>query len=289
VSLDVQNAGSAVTDQIASLRTIIRSKPSAILVDAASPTALNATVQQACNAGILVFSYDQIVTAPCAYKLLIEDNPAIATDMLTWLATKLHGKGNILMDYGFPGVQFSTTLVSTWHQMLKTKYPGIHIVGTYTSQINPAVEQQQLSTVLAAHRNINGILSQAYCSSQLSALKQANLKKVPMTCLAVNGNATAAANAHVPAFMFGAPAWVGGLAIERAVMLLEKTAKFPKTDLVWNTNFVTKEGNVSFAHKEKVAVLKPNVNYFPTKPAGLVIPVTYGAWKITPSVALSGK
>ena len=41
-------------------------QPDAILVDAGSATALNPTIKKACDAGIVVISFDQIVTEPCA-------------------------------------------------------------------------------------------------------------------------------------------------------------------------------------------------------------------------------
>ncbi|MDE3129732.1 MAG: substrate-binding domain-containing protein, partial [Acidobacteriota bacterium] len=69
VNLEIRNAQLTPASQIQSLQSIIRQKPSALMVDAASPTALNPTIQQACSAGILVFTFDQVVTAPCAYKL----------------------------------------------------------------------------------------------------------------------------------------------------------------------------------------------------------------------------
>ena len=37
----------------------------AIVIDAASPTGLNGIVKQACDRGIVVVSFDNIVTAPC--------------------------------------------------------------------------------------------------------------------------------------------------------------------------------------------------------------------------------
>ena len=62
IQLSIQNAGATTSDQIASLNDIILSKPAAILVDASSAAALNPTLTRACNAGILVVSFDNPVT-----------------------------------------------------------------------------------------------------------------------------------------------------------------------------------------------------------------------------------
>ena len=48
---------------------IISSRLDAIVINAASPTGLNGVIAQACSAGILVVSYDNVVTAPCALKV----------------------------------------------------------------------------------------------------------------------------------------------------------------------------------------------------------------------------
>lgn len=62
VELHIEVAEGTVQAQINSLNNIIRQKPDAILVDAASDTALNPTIKKACDAGIVVISFDQVVT-----------------------------------------------------------------------------------------------------------------------------------------------------------------------------------------------------------------------------------
>src|SRR5260370_11114130 len=54
VDLKVENVETTNQAQINSLNNIIRSKPDAILIDVGSPTALNPTIEKACNARILV-------------------------------------------------------------------------------------------------------------------------------------------------------------------------------------------------------------------------------------------
>jgi ribose transport system substrate-binding protein len=285
VDLQIRNVQGTPAAQIQSLQTIIRAKPNAIMVDAASPTALNPTIQQACSAGITVYSFDQTVTAPCAYKLP-ENYVGEATDMANWMGTVLHGKGNILMDTGLPGIPISTTFLKLWKQILAQKYPGIHVVGTFSSQYAPGPELQGVSQDLAQNSNISGILSGGYCSSDIKALQRAGRKLVPMTCLDVNGNEQACDKAKLPCFFFGAPAYVSGVAIEHIVSILGKQGSFPKTEGYFNTNFVTKEGDVKFAHVQKLQLLTPGVNYYPTESPALITPITYGEWNLTPAQVL---
>lgn len=280
VDLQIRNVQLTPTAQIQSLQSIIRQRPDAILVDAASATALNPTIAQACKAGILVFSFDQVVTAPCAYKFP-EDYAAQGHDMIEWLATALHGKGNILMDQGLQGIPISETFVKIWKSTIAKKYPGIKVVGTYSSQYAPGPELQAVSSLVAQNPKIDGVLSGAYQTSIIKALKQANKKLVPMTGLDVNGNETECAKAKIPCFFFGAPSWVGALALEHAVNLLEHKATYPKNQPYFKTNFVTKQGNFKFSHKQKVQVLTPGVNWYPNESPSLITPITYAPWKMT--------
>lgn len=285
VSLQIRNVQGTPAAQIQSLQTIIRQKPDAIMVDAASPTALNPTIAQACSAGITVYSFDQAVTAPCAYKLP-ENYQGEAEDMANWIGTELHGHGNILMDTGLPGIPISTTFQKVWKQTLAQKYPGIKVVGTFSSQYAPGPELQGVSQDLSQNANISGILSGGYCSSDIKALQRAGRKLVPMTCLDVNGNEQMCAKAKLPCFFFGAPAYVSAVAIEHIVDILSKHGTFPKTEGYYNTNFVTKQGDVKFTHVQKLQPLTPGSNYYPNDSPALITPITYGSWHLTPAEVL---
>jgi ribose transport system substrate-binding protein len=287
VSLQIRNVNLTPAAQIQSLQSMIRQKPDAIMVDAASPTALNPTIQQACSAGILVFSFDQVVTAPCAYKLP-QDYEKQGLDMVNWMGTVLKGKGNILMDTGLPGIPISETFVKVWKQTLAQKYPGIHVVGTFSSQYAPGPELQGVSAQLARNPKIDGVLSGGYCSSDIKALQRAGRKLVPMTCLDVNGNEQACTKANLPCFFMGAPAFVSGIAVEHIVDLLSKKATHPKSEPYFSTNFVSKAGDVTFPHQQQVQPLKTGVNYYPTESAALITPITYSPWKMTPADVLGG-
>ncbi|MHB1469744.1 MAG: substrate-binding domain-containing protein [Solirubrobacteraceae bacterium] len=288
ISLQIRNSTEATpASQIQSLQTIVREKPNAIMVDAASPTALDPALEQACAAGILVYTFDQVANASCAYKLP-EAYEKEALDMANWIGTELKGKGNILMDTGLPGIAISTTFLKVWKKTLAEKYPGIKVVGTFSSQYAPGPELQGVSQDLAQASEVNGILSGGYCSSDVKALKRAGRKLVPMTCLDVNGNEQVCESEKLPCFFFGAPAYVSGVAIEHIVSLLEKSKSYKKEEPYYETNFVSKAGNIEFAHTQKVEPLKPGVNYYPTESAALITPITYGKWNMTAEDVLKG-
>lgn len=280
VKLQVQISDATPAAQIQSLQSIIRKKPDAIMIDAASGTALNPTIAQACKAGILVFSFDQVVTAPCAYKLP-QDYEAQAADAVNWLGTQLKGKGNILMDTGLPGIPLSATYVKVWKQTLAAKYPGIKVVGTFESQYAPGPELQGVSAQLARNPKVDGILSGAYVASDIKALKQAGRPMVPMTGLDFNGGQKQCASQKLKCFFIGAPAFVSGMAIDSIVKELDSKGSVPKESVYWDTNYVSEAGQVDFPKVQKLEVLKAGANYYPDGSDSLVTPISYGDYGLT--------
>jgi ribose transport system substrate-binding protein len=287
VGLEIRNVELTPAKQIASLQTIIRSKPDAIMVDAASPTALNATLEQACKAGILVVTFDQIADTPCAYKMP-QDYEAEAKDMVNWLGTVLKGKGNILMDTGLPGIAISETFVKVWKQTLAERYPGIKVVGTYSSQYAPGPELQGVSAALAQNPKIDGILSGGYITSQIKAFQRAGRKPVPATGLDVNGNMQQCEQLKLPCFFIGAPSFVSGMAVENIVKILDKSSEVPKSKPYWTTNYVSTAGDFDFDHSQTVQAVKSGESYFPEESPSLITPITYGPAELTASGVLGG-
>ena len=66
VDCSVFNAGNDVAKQSQQISNLIAQRVDAIVVDAASPTGLNGVIKQACDRDILVVSFDNVVSAPCA-------------------------------------------------------------------------------------------------------------------------------------------------------------------------------------------------------------------------------
>src|SRR6478609_6558741 len=65
VSCSIYNSGNDVGKQTQQISNLISQGVNAIVIDAASPTGLNGIVGQACARGILVISFDNIVTNKC--------------------------------------------------------------------------------------------------------------------------------------------------------------------------------------------------------------------------------
>ena len=65
-------ADKEVPTQAAQIQNLILQGYDAIVINAASPDALNGAIKQACDAGIVVVSFDGIVTEPCAWRVVVD-------------------------------------------------------------------------------------------------------------------------------------------------------------------------------------------------------------------------
>src|ERR1700740_697647 len=65
-------ADKEVPTQAAQIQNLILQGYNAIVINAASPDALNGAIKQACDAGIVVVSFDGIVTEPGAWRVVVD-------------------------------------------------------------------------------------------------------------------------------------------------------------------------------------------------------------------------
>lgn len=267
VKLIITNAGATVPDQISSLQAIVAAKPDAILVDASSPTALNPVITEACARGIVVVNFDQTVTAPCAYKIFT--NFVLGEQLSAkWMVAQLHGTGNVYEDTGLAGAPISATISNAWKSVLSS-YPNVHVVGTYQGQYALGPEQQGVASLLAAHPNVNGILTQGYCTGAIKALQAAGHALVPMLCQSYNQTYVALAqDKGASGFIMANPAWLSVLAMQTAVKALQ--GQHPaKTNELTPPCFYQGGSSPSGGSCQAIKI---GVNAFPNLSPGLTLP-----------------
>ncbi len=285
VDLHIEVAEGTVQAQINSLNNIIREKPAAILVDGASDTALNPTIKRACDAGIVVVSFDQTVTEPCAYTVA-SDWDMIPAVLAEWMATQLGGKGNVIVDRGLAGAPISAQLQNGYEAVLK-KYPDIKVVGYYNGEYALGPEQAGVAALLAANPQVDGILTQGYGSGAMQALKDAGRPIVPVTGFSYNGSAVACAQTEGAKCIFGAnPSWLSSEALKLAVGILETGEKPAERADVVRADFITTDPFTSKLYpnaKMQKVVLGETV--FPDLPAALTLPISPDWVEITPAEA----
>jgi ribose transport system substrate-binding protein len=280
VVLKVDNVETTTQAQINSLNNIIRVHPDAILIDAGSGDALNPTIERACRAGIVVVSFDQVVSAACAFKVQA-DFDAMASGQGAWMVAALRGHGKILVDRGLAGAPVSRRLQDGFEAVLK-KAPGIEIVGYFNGNYALGPEQAGVADLLAANPKVDGILSQAYGTGAMKALQEAGRPMVPITAAAFNGTALACLNIPNAKCILGPnPPYLSAEALRLAVAVLDGD-KPPSKDILVRTPLLTND--LADAGPGAVAIA-PGKTAFSDQPPGLSLPISPDWVRITPAEA----
>ena len=135
------------TEQAAQIQNMILQGFDAIVLNAASPTALNGAVKQACNAGIVVVSFDGIVTEPCAYRIAV-DFKKLGQMQIDYFASR-GIKGNLLEVRGLAGVFVDDEIHQGITAGVAQRGSDYKIVGSVHGNWTQTVAQKEVSAILS--------------------------------------------------------------------------------------------------------------------------------------------
>src|SRR3954462_23932 len=178
VDCTVFNSGNDVSKQTQQISNLISQHVDAIVLNAASPTGLNGVVRQACQRKILVVSFDNIVTEPCALKVNT-DQVEFGKQLAQFLVDKLHGKGNVIMVTGVPGTGGDADRNRGPMAVFKAN-PGIKVVGRYTGMWDSATAQRNTAAQLPSLPKVDGIWAQGGTDGGIKAFIDAK-RPLPAT------------------------------------------------------------------------------------------------------------
>jgi ribose transport system substrate-binding protein len=139
-------AENQVTEQAAQIQNLILQGYDAIVLNAASPEGLNGAVKEACDAGIIVVSFDGIVTEPCAWRVAV-DFHQMGKDEVIYLAEKMPDGGNLLEIRGLAGVFVDDEISGGIHEGV-TENPQFTIVGSVHGDWAQDVAQKAVAGIL---------------------------------------------------------------------------------------------------------------------------------------------
>jgi ribose transport system substrate-binding protein len=151
-------AENQVTEQAAQIQNLILQGYDAIVINAASPDALNGAVQQACDAGITVVSFDGIVTAPCAWRIAV-DFKQMGAIQVDYLSERMPEGGNLLEIRGLAGVFVDDEISAGIHSGVE-KHPQFKIVGSVHGDWAQDVAQKAVAGILPSLPEIQGVVTQ---------------------------------------------------------------------------------------------------------------------------------
>jgi len=166
-------AENQVTEQAAQIQNMILQGYNAIVLNAASPDALNGAVKEACDAGIIVVSFDGIVTEPCAWRIAVNFKQ-MGKDEVLYLKDKMPNGGNLLEIRGLAGVFVDDEISKGIHEGVDEN-PQFKIVGSVHGDWAQDVAQKAVAGILPSLPEIAAVVTQGgdgYGAAQ--AFKAAN-------------------------------------------------------------------------------------------------------------------
>ena len=165
------------TTQISQIKSLILEHVNALLIDSASPTALNPVIQQACSAGIKVVVFDSLASAPCEYNL--EDSiAAYGYGEGQLVAACMHGHGNVIVAKGVVGSAPSQVIYENSLKALR-RDPGIRVVSTVVGEASDPVTEQAIAGVLPSLPSVQGVVTGGSSYGAVQAILHANR---PLPC-----------------------------------------------------------------------------------------------------------
>ena len=151
-------AENQATEQAAQIQNLILQGYDAIVLNAASPTALNGAVKEACDAGIIVVSFDGIVTEPCAWRIAV-DFKAMGESQIEYLAKKMPDGGNLLEIRGLAGVSVDDE-IHAGIQAGVEKNPQFKVAGSVNGDWAQDVAQRAVAGILPSLPEIAAVVTQ---------------------------------------------------------------------------------------------------------------------------------
>lgn len=214
----VSSSGNDVNAQIAQISQMILGGVDAIVLDAASPTGLNSIVDQAIGAGILVVSFDNIVTTKKAVTVN-ENQYTMGRKWAEFLIGKLGDKGNILMVRGVAGTFVDQERTRGANDVFG-KYSGIKTTEVF-GKWDDGTAQKVTANALASGINFDGVWCQGGDTGVVRAFLQGGFAIPPFAGEAENGFRKLAAKLKFPMLSIGDSPALSAMSIKVAISLLQ--------------------------------------------------------------------
>ncbi|GAB4391630.1 MAG: sugar ABC transporter substrate-binding protein [Kiloniellaceae bacterium] len=176
----------SATEQIAQLKALLLEQPDILLVNPASPTTLNPTLQQACDQGIVVAVFDSATDLECAYLVTnsFGDWARLSTQAVI---DAIGGKGNVIIARGVQGSPPEIEMYDVQTKLLKAN-PDVKVVGEIVSFCDSAKAQEALLSTIASLPEVDGVVG---CGEGLGAVQafQTAGRDAPVVAFAPSGRA----------------------------------------------------------------------------------------------------
>ena len=155
VDCSVYNAGNDVSTQSRQISNLISQGVKGIVINAASTSGLNGVVQQACDRGIVVVSFDNTVDNTCGLTVNT-DQLKFGKQLAQFIVDQLKGQGNVVMVTGVAGTGADNDRNKGAKEVFAAN-PGIKLVAEYTGMWDSATAQRNTSAQLPSLPKVDGV------------------------------------------------------------------------------------------------------------------------------------
>lgn len=154
----VVSANNSASEQAAHIQDMIVKGVNAIVILAASDTALNGVIRDACNAGIVVVVMASLVTEQCVYT--VDYNwSAMGRVEMDYIAERLKGNGTLLEIRGIAG-DATDKNISDGIRKAASDYPGLRFAKTVYGNWTASVARKEVALALLSLPNIDAVATQ---------------------------------------------------------------------------------------------------------------------------------
>lgn len=238
-----------ISKQIANLEDLIAQEVDVIITTPNDTTALNATLQDAMDAGIKVILLCASIDGDQYDTLITVDEVEFGRVGAQWLVDQLDGEGKIICLNGISGL---STSEQRWEgaKAVFDEYPGIEILAVEDADWDYATGKTVTSDLLAAYPQIDGVWSQggAMTLGAIEAFQAANRDLVPMTGEDNNGLMKAWYELGAEGIGCAKPTWLARVAIENAIQLMN--GEEVEKDQIYPVQTITTEDIPNYVHTD---------------------------------------
>jgi len=174
----IESADVDIQGQIQQIQNLMNRGVDALIINPNDQNALNSVMQEAADAGIVVISVDQEVSAEAALNV-VTDQKEWAKISARWLVDQLGGSGDVVLIEGVVGHPANEARMAGVEEVF-SGYSGIEVVGRDTGNWDQATGQQVMSDFLASLPNIDGVWTQdGMAEGALRAIRTADPDEWP--------------------------------------------------------------------------------------------------------------
>jgi ribose transport system substrate-binding protein len=176
--LNIAHRNTDAAGQLEDLRNLISAKVNAIVVNPADPAGIQAALEEATKAGIVVVAVDQAVTEPSAY-IISNNQEQYAYLGAKWLFEQMGGKGNVVYMRGAAGASADSDRDKGFKKAL-AEFPDVKVAQEVFTGWQQDQGKQQILDYIATGVPFDGIWTSGIDNVIVDALVESQATLVPV-------------------------------------------------------------------------------------------------------------